>query len=53
VDPVQKDKGWASKQHNCRIHRPDEMAAAMAKKFTEVFNYVQARMAEAQQAQEL
>jgi hypothetical protein len=29
------------------------MAAAMVKKFKEVFNYVQARMAEAQQAQEL
>jgi hypothetical protein len=53
VDPVQEDEGWTSKQHNRKIPRPDEAAVAMIEKFKEVFNYVQARMAEAQQAQEL
>jgi transposase InsO family protein len=53
VDPVQEDEGWTSKQHNQKISRPDEAAVAMIEKFKEVFNYVQARMVEAQQAQEL
>jgi hypothetical protein len=53
VDPVQEDEGWTSKQHNRKISCPNEAAVAMIEKFKEVFNYVQARMAEAQQAQEL
>jgi phage terminase Nu1 subunit (DNA packaging protein) len=39
--------------NNRKIPCPDEAAVAMIEKFKEVFNYVQARMAEAQQAQEL
>jgi hypothetical protein len=53
VDPVQEDESWTSKQHNRKIPRPDEAAVPMIKKFKKVFNYVQARMAEAQQALEL
>jgi transposase InsO family protein len=53
VNPVQEDEGWTSKQHNQKIPRPDEAAVAMIEKFKEIFNYIQARMAEAQQAQEL
>jgi hypothetical protein len=53
VDPVQEDKGWTSKQHDRKILRPDEAAVAMIEKFKKVFDYVQARMAEAQQAQKL
>jgi hypothetical protein len=53
VNSVQEDEGWTSKQHNRKISCPDEAAVAMIEKFKEVFNYVQARMAEAQQAQEL
>jgi hypothetical protein len=53
VDPVQEDEGWTSKQHNRKISCPNEAAVAMIEKFKKVFNYVQAGMAEAQQAQEL
>jgi hypothetical protein len=52
VDPIQPDEDWVDKVKNQDSSPPDKAAKKMVEKFVEVLNYVQARMAEAQQAQE-
>ena len=52
VDPIQEDPKWIEKQTVETRSQPAEAAKEMVLKLKEVFSYVQARMAEAQQDQE-
>ena len=53
VDPVQEDPDLTAELLHRNARAPAKAAVAMVNKFTETINFVQSKMAEAQQAQEL
>lgn len=53
VDPIQEDPDATAESLHRNPRTPARAAAAMVKKFAETFGFVQSKMAEAQQVQEL
>jgi len=52
VDAVQEDPEWVAESLHRNPSNPEKAANAIVKKFKETFDYVQSRIAEAQQEQE-